>query len=89
MCFRHRAGDEFNEVLLESLNQSGAVYLTHTRLNDRFTLRLCVGQTNTELCHVEQAWAAIQRETHQIETDHATRFFTKEGDAGKATSPGS
>jgi aromatic-L-amino-acid/L-tryptophan decarboxylase len=62
VCFRHRAGDEFNQALLDRLNRSGALYLTHTRLNGRLTLRFCVGQTHTELRHVEQAWQAIGRE---------------------------
>ncbi len=71
VCFRHRAGDEFNKLLLESLNRSGRLYLTHTKLNDRFTLRLCVGQTHTELCHVEQAWAAIQAAARELEAASA------------------
>ena len=60
VCFRHQAGDDFNRQLLERLNRSGAVYLTHTVLNGRFTLRLCVGQTNTEARHVAEAWRLIQ-----------------------------
>jgi aromatic-L-amino-acid decarboxylase len=47
---------------MERLNRSGDLYLTHTRLNDRFTLRFCVGQTNTMERHVEQAWRRIQQE---------------------------
>jgi aromatic-L-amino-acid decarboxylase len=67
VCFRHRAGDAFNERLLEALNRSGRLYLTHTRLNDRFTLRLCVGQTHTEWPHVERAWAAIRATANELE----------------------
>src|SRR6516165_5055039 len=52
VCFRHKAGDDFNRQLLERLNQSGQVYVTHTVLNGRFTLRFCVGQTYTEAEHV-------------------------------------
>ena len=59
VCFRHRAGDEFNGRLLEALNRSGELYLTHTKLGERFTLRLCVGQTHTEFRHVARAWARI------------------------------
>jgi aromatic-L-amino-acid decarboxylase len=67
VCFRHRAGDQRNQQLMTALNRSGAVYLTHTRLSGRFTLRLCVGQTNTEARHVEQAWKRIQQETSRLE----------------------
>jgi aromatic-L-amino-acid decarboxylase len=59
VCFRHRAGDAFNERLLAALNGSGRLYLTHTRLGRRYTLRLCVGQTHTELNHVQAAWRGI------------------------------
>ncbi len=61
VCFAHKAGDEFNRRLLERLNQSGRVYLTHTVLNGRYTLRLCVGQTWTEAEHVRGAWELIQQ----------------------------
>jgi aromatic-L-amino-acid decarboxylase len=60
VCFRHKAGDEVNQGILDRLNQSGQLYLTHTRLNGQLTLRLCVGQTQTEYAHVEQAWRLIQ-----------------------------
>ena len=62
ICFRHRSGDATNQDILDRLNQSGALYLTHTKLDGKLTLRLCVGQTSTELPHVERAWSHI-RET--------------------------
>jgi aromatic-L-amino-acid decarboxylase len=62
VCFRHKGGDEVNQALMDRLNRSGDLYLTHTRLNDRFTLRFCVGQTNTMQRHVERAWQRIQEE---------------------------
>jgi aromatic-L-amino-acid decarboxylase len=48
--------------MLDSLNASGKLMLSHTKLNDRLTLRFSIGQTNTQLRHVEQAWRAIQAE---------------------------
>ncbi|HEV3253700.1 MAG TPA: pyridoxal-dependent decarboxylase [Candidatus Acidoferrales bacterium] len=62
VCFRHRGGDAVNQALMDRLNRSGDLYLTHTKLNGRFTLRFCVGQTNTELRHVERAWKRIREE---------------------------
>ena len=59
VCFRHRAGDAFNESLMNRLNESGALYLTHTRLDDRLVLRLAVGAVATRRRHVEGAWARI------------------------------
>jgi len=66
VCFRHRGGDESNQRLMDRLNGSGDLYLTHTRLNDRLTLRFCVGQTNTTERHVEQAWKRIQEEAEKL-----------------------
>lgn len=60
VCFRHRGGDDINQALLDALNSSGALYLTHTKLAGRFTLRMSIGQTQTEATHVAQAWARIQ-----------------------------
>lgn len=66
VCFRHRGGDEINQALLDRLNRSGDLYLTHTRVQDRFTLRLCVGQTYTESRHVECAWRRIREEAARL-----------------------
>ncbi len=67
VCFRLRSGDRGTQTLMERLNTSGDLYLTHTKLDGKFTLRLCVGQTNTEARHVERAWQRIQQETARLE----------------------
>jgi aromatic-L-amino-acid decarboxylase len=66
VCFRHRAGDDFNRKLLAGLNKSGKVYLTHTVLKGNYMLRFCVGQTYTEARHVQEAWALIQETARKI-----------------------
>ncbi len=66
VCFRHKGGDEVNQALMERLNRSGDLYLTHTKLANRTTLRLCLSQTNTEARHVERAWKRIQEEADQL-----------------------
>jgi aromatic-L-amino-acid decarboxylase len=60
VCFRHRGGDAVNQQLLDRLNQSGQLYLTHTRLHGKLTLRMSIGQTHTEERHVANAWQAIR-----------------------------
>ena len=59
VCFRHTGGDEFNQQLLDRLNDSGRLFLTHTRLDNRLTLRMSIGQTETRRVHVERAWERI------------------------------
>ena len=61
VCFRLLAGDHANQLLMERLNGSGDLFLTHTKLDGKLTLRLCVGQTNTQARHVERAWQRIHR----------------------------
>lgn len=63
VCFRLKAGDNATQQLLDNLNNSGKIFLTHTKLNDKLTIRFAIGQTNTELNHVEKAWGLIQQTT--------------------------
>ncbi len=67
VCFKHLGGDSFNQHLLERLNQSGHLFLTHTILNGQYVLRFCVGQTHTEERHVKQAWLHIQETAAKLE----------------------
>ncbi|HEY1263712.1 MAG TPA: pyridoxal-dependent decarboxylase [Terriglobales bacterium] len=69
VCFRMKGGDEVNQKLLDRLNRSGSLYMTHTRLNDLFTLRFCVGQAYTEGRHVQQAWKRIRDEAAALAKD--------------------
>jgi aromatic-L-amino-acid decarboxylase len=66
ICFRHKAGDAANQFIMDRLNQSGDLFLTHTKLNGKLTLRLCVGQTHTEAQHVQQAWKRIREEAAKL-----------------------
>jgi aromatic-L-amino-acid decarboxylase len=69
VCFAHKNGDDFNKKLLETINQSGKMYFTHTVINGRYVLRMCIGQTNTNENHVQQAWQTIQNAVAQLITE--------------------
>ena len=62
VCFRHRAGDDETSRLMEAVNASGKLYISHCDLDGRFTLRFCVGQATTTREHVLAAWHAIREE---------------------------
>ena len=53
------AVDQFNEHLLAAVNQTGRLFISHTRLHDRFTLRLAIGNLKTTRDHIVQAWQTI------------------------------
>ena len=62
VCFRRDGSDEENEALLERVNASGEVFLSHTRLNGRYVLRLAVGNARTTDADVRLAWDVLRRE---------------------------
>jgi aromatic-L-amino-acid/L-tryptophan decarboxylase len=68
VCFRLQGGDAVNQELMDRLNRSGDLYLTHTRLNNKLTLRVCIGQTYTTARHVQHAWQRIQEEAAKLES---------------------
>jgi aromatic-L-amino-acid decarboxylase len=65
VCFRLRSGDDDNRRLLERVNDAG-LFLSHTKVGGRFTLRLAVGAARTEMRHVERAWELIGQHAGQI-----------------------
>ena len=67
VCFRYKGSDHFNKTLLEELNSSGKIYLVHTKLNNIYTLRFSIGQTNTTKDHVLNAWKFILKKTEELE----------------------
>ena len=62
VCFHLKSGDAASERLLKAVNATGKLFMSHTKLNGRYTLRFCVGQTRTARRHIEAAWQLI-RET--------------------------
>jgi len=62
VCFRREGSDEENEALLQRVNASGEAFLSHTKLNGRFVIRLAVGNAWTTEDDVRIAWDALRRE---------------------------
>ena len=52
VCIAHRAGDAVTQATMERINASGKAFLTHTRIDGRFVLRVSIGQTTTQQRHV-------------------------------------
>jgi len=53
--------DELNARLLDAVNATGDVFLSHTRLEGRFALRLAVGHIRTTERHVARAWELLEQ----------------------------
>jgi len=67
VCFRYApAGtsdverDRINEAIMHAVNAGGEIFLSHTKLNGRFTLRLAIGNIRTEERHVALAWERLR-----------------------------
>jgi aromatic-L-amino-acid decarboxylase len=60
VCFSHVDGEAVTEALLHALNSTQRVFLTHTRLDDRFVIRISIGAQATEARHVDALWALIE-----------------------------
>jgi aromatic-L-amino-acid decarboxylase len=52
--------DQRNASIIDAVNRTGEVFLSHTRLDSRFTIRLAVGNLRTEARHVERAWELLR-----------------------------
>jgi aromatic-L-amino-acid decarboxylase len=66
VCFRRDGSNEDNERLLERVNSSGEVFISHTRFDDRYMLRLAVGNFRTTEDDVRLAWDVLRREANAL-----------------------
>lgn len=67
VCFRYNPEDKseeelnrLNEKLLEAINASGKIFLSHTKLNGKFVIRLTIGSIRHERRHIVDAWKLIK-----------------------------
>ena len=66
VCFRLEGPDERNRALLERVNASGEIFISHAVLNGRYVLRLAIGQMSTTDDDVRRAWDVLRREAARI-----------------------
>jgi len=74
LCFRYKAKhlsdldqiNSINEKLLQKVNKTGKIFITHTKLNGIYTLRMVIAQTNVNENHVNNAWELIQETAIQL-----------------------
>jgi aromatic-L-amino-acid decarboxylase len=60
VCFRREGSDDENEALLERVNASGELFISHARLNGRYVLRLALGNVRTTEQDVRRAWDVLR-----------------------------
>ena len=60
VCFRYKGTDEENSALMEAVNSTGEVFLSHTVLHDKVVLRLAIGNLQTTWDDVQRAWELLQ-----------------------------
>lgn len=59
-------GEWLNEQLFQKINDTGKLFLSHTKINGKFVLRLSVSGIRTEERHVKDAWELIQRTLKEL-----------------------
>jgi len=76
VCFRHvpvaligdeTALDAHNAAIMDAVNRTGEIFLSHTKLRGRFTIRLAIGNLRTEHRHVERAWELLRIAAEEVE----------------------
>jgi aromatic-L-amino-acid decarboxylase len=66
VCFRLKGDDERNRALLERVNASAEIFISHCVLNGRYALRLAIGQMSTTEDDVRRAWEVLVREAERV-----------------------
>jgi aromatic-L-amino-acid decarboxylase len=61
VVFRKNASDEENEAIVERANRSGEIFLSHTKLEGRYCIRLAIGNARTTEVDVRRAWEVLNR----------------------------
>jgi aromatic-L-amino-acid/L-tryptophan decarboxylase len=65
VVFRRVGTDEENERILQRVNASGEIFITQTKLDGRYVLRLAIGNARTTEEHVRRAWEVLNREARR------------------------
>ena len=63
--------DALNEAIMNRLNGSGRIFLSHTRIDGVFVLRLAIGNLRMERRHIERAWALLQAAARELDAEAA------------------
>lgn len=66
---RCHAADSLNSTLLDAVNRSGEVLLSHPKLYDRFVIRLAIGHERTTIEHMTRPWTMFQEHAERIARD--------------------
>jgi aromatic-L-amino-acid decarboxylase len=61
--------DTLNEKIMNEINQSGKAYLSHTKLNDKFTIRLSIGSIHVEERHIEKIWNLLNEQLELLKNE--------------------
>src|SRR5258707_2097711 len=58
--------DALNEAIMHGVNATGEAFLSHTKLNDKLTLRLSIGNIRTAERHVLRVWQLFNDKLHRL-----------------------
>ena len=71
VCFRAHPKnvenlDNLNEQIMNAVNESGEAYISHTKLNGKYTLRVSIGNIRVEERHIEKLWDLLNKKLAEI-----------------------
>ena len=74
VCFRYHPNsisdettlEQFNARIIEKVNATGEAFLSHTKLNNRYVIRLAIGNLGTTEKHIARVWKLIKFEVTQL-----------------------
>jgi aromatic-L-amino-acid decarboxylase len=66
--------DAFNERLVEAVNRGGEIFVSHTRLQGRFVIRLAIGNLRTTEHHVDRAWELFRSHRAALSNEDAGAY---------------
>ena len=66
VCFGHKDGNEKSRSILEAVNETGKMYISHAMLGERYAIRMSIGQARTEIEHVRSAWELLETTARSV-----------------------
>ena len=59
--------DRLNEAVLDAVNANGEAFLSHTRIRERYAIRMTIGNISSDWAEVDRAWRLLRDEASRLD----------------------